>query len=307
MSQADPLLHHAHDISEWAALSNQAFVPLKYHAHQRSFHGQLRNISSPISSVVWVESDALTVERTGKEAASYVGPELLLMVQLGGSSAVTQSERSAELQPGAAVLYDPQSPYTLEFPDDGHQLIVAKIDRRRLGLPAEHLKTVTAVTLDSSLPGHASLLGLLSGAARDSIALSATASALLVELVRPMLESLESAYSPAAEDAKLVDDILHTARERIGDPELDAAQLAQLHFVSERKLYYLFNARGESPADWIRNARIDRAKQLLASGHLSITAVAAEVGYKDATSFSRAFKRQVGMPPAAFRAQQLSS
>jgi|SRR5688572_16245883 len=54
-------------------------------------------------------------------------------------------------------------------------------------------------------------------------------------------------------------------------------------------------------AQWNTRARIEEAESLLRTIDLSITAVAAAVGYSDITTFERAFRRIVGMCPREFR------
>jgi len=54
-------------------------------------------------------------------------------------------------------------------------------------------------------------------------------------------------------------------------------------------------------AEWRTRVRIEEAKLLLRVIDLSVTAVAAAVGYSDITTFERAFRRVVGMCPRQFR------
>ena len=58
---------------------------------------------------------------------------------------------------------------------------------------------------------------------------------------------------------------------------------------------------GESPMRYLTNWRIHLAKQLLCEGHHSMAQVAERIGYESEYAFNRAFKRQVGAPPAAWR------
>ncbi|MGI6166116.1 MAG: helix-turn-helix domain-containing protein [Limnochordia bacterium] len=58
---------------------------------------------------------------------------------------------------------------------------------------------------------------------------------------------------------------------------------------------------GQSPAEFIRLVRIDRAKRLLVDTELSIAQVAERVGYPDPSHFSRVFLEEVGMRPSTFR------
>jgi AraC-like DNA-binding protein len=65
-----------------------------------------------------------------------------------------------------------------------------------------------------------------------------------------------------------------------------------LHFVGQPPMQYL--------AQW----RMQVAAGLLANGGASLAEVAADVGYASEAAFSRAFKKVVGEPPAAWRRQR---
>jgi signal transduction histidine kinase/DNA-binding LacI/PurR family transcriptional regulator/AraC-like DNA-binding protein len=58
---------------------------------------------------------------------------------------------------------------------------------------------------------------------------------------------------------------------------------------------------GITPITYLRRYRIHQACELLKSTHLSITQVAAAVGFSESAHFSRTFQRQVGMTPRAYR------
>ncbi len=61
---------------------------------------------------------------------------------------------------------------------------------------------------------------------------------------------------------------------------------------------------GQPPMQYLANWRMQLAAELLRSGDATVAAVALEVGYDSEAAFSRAFKRLVGMPPAAWRKQR---
>lgn len=62
-------------------------------------------------------------------------------------------------------------------------------------------------------------------------------------------------------------------------------------------------AMGDTPLAYLRTLRMQRAMRLLAETSHTLEAVAAEVGYTDAFSFSKVFKRTVGLSPREFRAR----
>lgn len=63
-------------------------------------------------------------------------------------------------------------------------------------------------------------------------------------------------------------------------------------------------AAGCSPREFIIRARINRAKELLATTDLPMTAVARRVGYADPAYFTRQFSQRAGVPPSNFRKAQ---
>lgn len=63
-------------------------------------------------------------------------------------------------------------------------------------------------------------------------------------------------------------------------------------------------ATGQSPARWIEEAVVRKARALLTQSPLSVAKVALEVGIADASYFSRLFRKHTGLTPLAFRQQQ---
>ena len=54
---------------------------------------------------------------------------------------------------------------------------------------------------------------------------------------------------------------------------------------------------GTSPAQYLIQARIDRAHQLLTETGMSVTQVASALGYTDVPYFSRQYKQRTGTTP----------
>nr|WP_260987019.1 AraC family transcriptional regulator [Paenibacillus terrae] len=58
-----------------------------------------------------------------------------------------------------------------------------------------------------------------------------------------------------------------------------------------------------SPLKWVRNRRLDKAKELLAETVLSVTDVCFSTGFENIAHFSKVFKERFGLPPSEFRRQ----
>jgi AraC-like DNA-binding protein len=79
-------------------------------------------------------------------------------------------------------------------------------------------------------------------------------------------------------------------------------ELASMVCMSASKLTTLFRRTyGCTITDFIQQARVERAKELLRNSTWKIETIAGEVGYKRHGSFSELFKRSTGMTPQEYR------
>lgn len=76
-----------------------------------------------------------------------------------------------------------------------------------------------------------------------------------------------------------------------------AAELEMGSRTLQRRLWQ----EGVQFRDVVNRARVDRARVLLAEKDLSITRIAAELGYSAPTHFTRAFQREIGLSPRRYR------
>lgn len=88
-------------------------------------------------------------------------------------------------------------------------------------------------------------------------------------------------------------------RDHLSENTLSVPELAHEFAMSESTLLrQLKRLTGLSPIQYLLEMRLDQARQLLENNHHdSITQLAAKVGYGDARSFSRAFKKRFGKLP----------
>jgi transcriptional regulator GlxA family with amidase domain len=86
------------------------------------------------------------------------------------------------------------------------------------------------------------------------------------------------------------------------DEALPVARLAAAAGMSARTLARWCRAHlRESPAEMVRRLRLDEAKRLLEETSLPLKAIGARAGLGDASTLWRAFTRQTGVTPGAYR------
>jgi LacI family transcriptional regulator len=79
-------------------------------------------------------------------------------------------------------------------------------------------------------------------------------------------------------------------------------QLVDLVGVSRRTFETWFRGRvGHSPGQEIQRVRLAKAKELLRGSELSVTRIAAMVGFREAAAFSKFFRNATGLSPRDFR------
>lgn len=86
---------------------------------------------------------------------------------------------------------------------------------------------------------------------------------------------------------------------------LQVADLARLAGLSVARFHVRFlSATGQTPMDYVRSRRLQRARQLLQHSALAIGEIAAQVGYNSQSAFTAALSRQFGCSPRALRLQR---
>lgn len=85
------------------------------------------------------------------------------------------------------------------------------------------------------------------------------------------------------------------------------AEVAQLVRLSRSRFAHLFKSEAGMPiTQYLKKARMARARELLETSFASVKAVAAEVGYNDPAHFESEFKKACGSTPSQYRAAYLA-
>ncbi|MDF2836971.1 MAG: transcriptional regulator, AraC family [Paenibacillus sp.] len=82
----------------------------------------------------------------------------------------------------------------------------------------------------------------------------------------------------------------------------DMAKEIGISYSYMRKIVY--EVTGQSLIDYLNQLRIEKAKELLLDSSLTIAQIALDVGYYNAQSFNRFFRKFEGMPPSGYKASK---
>jgi AraC family transcriptional regulator len=82
------------------------------------------------------------------------------------------------------------------------------------------------------------------------------------------------------------------------DTDLTVSRIAQAVYISPYHFTKLFKqSTGQSPYQYVVEARVRKAKELLTTGKFTIGEAAFQVGFVDQSHLTLHFKRVFGLPP----------
>lgn len=103
-------------------------------------------------------------------------------------------------------------------------------------------------------------------------------------------------------DRKFMERLYQLLDERLDEVELNVNNLSRELAFSRSSFYRKIKAlTGESPNTFVRIYRLNKAKELLLKGEMSISEVASCTGFSTLSHFSTCFKKQFGVSPTDFK------
>jgi AraC-like DNA-binding protein len=117
-----------------------------------------------------------------------------------------------------------------------------------------------------------------------------------------------SAMAPLPSVCALVERTRLVVHQNMTSPEFGPKHLVRLLGISRSKLYRLLDSAG-GVASFINRERLSEAHRRLATSGcaVSIQAIGSGVGFRDHSSFSRAFRREFGYSPTEARERALAT
>jgi len=232
---------------------------------------------------------------------------LNIQVQHKGRSTNHTGGRTAVLEEGDFVLYDPSRPLWLNF-EEYTQAIVVRLPLATVEERMPHLRSQVGVPV-SGRRGAGALFSSFMRQAWDELQNDDGDewADCLGDAIWPLLDM---AYAPtrAPHESNRRDErrraLFEAVEADLTDPELDVHRLAQRMGVSPRYVQMLFAEMGTTPRAFIQNRRLELAARRLEreGGDVTVTGVAYDVGFNDLSSFCRAFRRRFEMSPRNYRA-----
>jgi AraC-like DNA-binding protein len=314
--------YQARSAGAWEALCIEQFQLCSVDWAAPSFGAGIRATADiPNLSLHLVTSGPFGVSRSHVHARRHDSDDLMVVFQDRGSEGRVEhrGERSM-LGAGDAVLIDTRRPYLFDFPAPVQQTVL-KIPRATAGrLDAEAGRVVRAFgsplgkvlrvifreLADLGSEANAGSSGGSPAGVPDSTHAIEAAS-----MTTAAVDLLAAIYAAdPSHNAGLLghEALLRSAQDFVGsrfrDPRLSPALIARHLSVSPRLVAQIFADAGSSPAAYIRDVRLNEAARLLQSQmyrNAPIFNIGLRVGFPEATTFARAFKRARGMAPSEFR------
>jgi AraC family transcriptional regulator, positive regulator of tynA and feaB len=289
----------------WNTIARQTVAPIEVVPlgegpfEARMFRRRLREceILSPCSSPARIFSDA-DQENVGV---------LNIQVQHRGRSTNHTGGRTAVLEEGDFVLYDPSRPLWLSF-EDYTQAIVLRLPLASVEERMPHLRGQVGVPVSGRSGAGALFSGFIRNAWEEmEHECDGEWVEALGDAIWPLLDMAYSASRNQPGETRREERrraLFEAVEGELTDPELDVHRLARRMGVSARYIQMLFAEMGTTPRAFIQNRRLEMAARRLAREGLDVTVtdVAYDVGFNDLSSFCRAFRRRFEMSPRNYRA-----
>ncbi|WP_062524227.1 AraC family transcriptional regulator [Demequina rhizosphaerae] len=292
----------------WQDVVSRCFIPINCGAFEPGFSGRMDQLELDDSiSISAVATDGHTVDRSERLAARAEGDALHLSLQVASRGTVRQGRRMVSVRPGTASMYATDAPYYLDYSEPGQRQLIVQVSRAALDAPrtamTEGLSHLTVPASDATRVFFTYALDLHRQGAAGGPSASDAAEVtkdLAATMIRASAEGARVLPRTRGGLLRAIEDFVS-----VNLPRVHVDDIAAEFFISRRTVYHVFEEVGTTPSDYLRRHRLELAASRLTDpehAHRSIGEIAAGAGFDDATTFTRAFRRQHGMTPREWRA-----
>ena len=104
------------------------------------------------------------------------------------------------------------------------------------------------------------------------------------------------------QDKHFMEELYKLMEEELSNSELDVTRITKLLYISRTKLYYKIKGlTGETPSNFFRTYKLNRAAELLKSGKYTVAEIADKTGFSTQSHFSVVFKKHFGVTPSEYK------
>ena len=272
----------------------------------KAFVGRVRSRSifglngSEISSDIRPSERIHRCERTQRDIRLDGVDHCHAVFLVDGRSTIIQNDQAVDLVVGDVAFIDSARPVT--YVNHGHEQWFS------LQFPRRHLISGLGFVPRGGLRGHSGsrasrlLFQLVVDAVDDEESMPTSAGNHMQLAVYDLLGAVFAPLDPAPgtlDSDRLFKLICDVIKGRFADPDFGPCEIAAELGISLRHLQKLFTKRGCTCSGFIRSVRLDQAarsikRRTLIKSSEPLRAIAYACGYRDYTSFARAFRRRFG-------------
>ena len=105
----------------------------------------------------------------------------------------------------------------------------------------------------------------------------------------------------SSRDKAFLDSMYSLMERELSNEDLDISRLTDMLKISRTKLYYKIKGlTGKTPSEFFMQYKLNVAAKLLKEGRMNVSEIAIKTGFRTLPHFSKAFKKQFGVPPSRF-------
>jgi len=275
------------------------------------FNASLQRVDLEDLSLSRAVSTACRLQHTDVRARSQSEEVFLLHLQANGESIHVQNGREATLRTNDFTLCASTNAYALAF-ESVNDMLVLRIPANRLRSRIPDPERFTAITI----LGNNGTGSLVSQAMQQwwtlcAAGLDAEISRRIGDNILDLLVTALCAQQPTTVTARSTSNarrlqIIAMIENRLTDPGLNAQSIAAALGLTPRYLHRMFEAYGETLGQRILRRRLEVCAMRMRDPALrarSVTDIAFDCAFSDASYFSRCFRRRFGVTPREYRAE----
>lgn len=292
----------------WQSVIDDTYFNLQLSfSHQDAFDGVLDSWDFGSLSVSRLSTHALSYRRLNRHCVSTEDSYLITIPELSEIH-FEQMKREVWCKPGGFILEDSNEPFLFEYPLR-NAMWVLKVPGEALRARLRNPALLCAIAFDASSDSARLFVDYLKFLMLRWEKLPHEVHSLMSQhLVDLLVVALEFNPKAVYSDLSAVRQghlrrVEAHIRANLQDSELSPTKIAQNCGLSTRYLHMLFHDSEYSISGWIRELRLQAAREFLERSPLStqISAAAYQWGFSDQAGFSNAFKARFDMTPSEFR------